>query len=85
MAIRIVDVKLTTNFSWQDIKNKADWLAIRNTNENWQQLIQTATPSGIVKVEIEVRENNWLGIRDDHKNWQEIMDKFNTWQDVKNY
>ena len=85
MAVRIVNVKLSTNYSWKDIKNKADWLVIRNTNENWQQLIQTAIPGGIVNVEIEVSENNWLSIKDNHRNWQEIRDKFSNWQEVKNY
>ncbi len=85
MAIRIVDVKITTNYSWQNIKNTADWNVVKNTNINWQQPLQTTTIGQIVKVEVEVSENNWLSIRDNHLTWQKIKEKFASWLDIKNY
>lgn len=85
MAIKIADVKITTDYSWQDLKKQADWNAVRNTNLNWQQLLQTATPGELVFVEIEVSENTWSSIKDNHTTWQRIKEKFANWLEVKNY
>lgn len=85
MAIKIVDVKLTTNYNWQHVKNKADWNAIRNNNQNFKQLLQTSVPGGIIKVEVEVSENSWLSVKDNHQSWQKIKDKFTNWLGIKNY
>lgn len=85
MAIRIVDVELVTIYRWQDVGQKADWNAIKNTNADWRQIVQTSLPGQIVQVRVEVSENNWNSIRDNHMNWQHVREKFNSWADVKSY
>jgi len=85
MAIRIEDVKLTTSYSWQDIKNQADWNAVKNTNLEWKQPLQTAIAGQQVKIEVEIIENSWSGIKEDHSTWQKIKEKFVSWLEVKNY
>lgn len=85
MAIRIEDAKLTINYSWQNIKNKADWYAVKNTNLDWKQPIQTAAAGQQVKIEVEIIENNWSGIKEDYSTWQKIKEKFTSWLEVKNY
>lgn len=85
MAIKIVDVKLKTSYDWSDIKNIADWNAVRNTNKDWQQLFQITTPGELIKVEVEVSENNWSSIKDNHLTWQQIKEKFASWLGIKNY
>ena len=85
MALKIADVKLTTNYSWQNIKEHADWNAVKNTNIDWKQTLQTATVSQQVKLEVEIIENSWAGIKEDHATWQKIKEKFTSWMSVKNY
>lgn len=85
MALKIVDVKLTSNYSWQNIKNQANWNAVRNTNQNWQQPLQTSLVGQQIKIEVEVSENNWLSIKDNHITWQKIKEKFTSWLGIKNY
>lgn len=85
MALKIVGVKLTTNYNWQNVKNQASWGAFKNTNLNWQQPFQTALVGQLTKVEIEVSENNWLSIKDNHLTWQQLKEKFALWLNVKNY
>ena len=85
MAIRIVDVKITTNYSWEDISNLADWNAVKNITTNWWQLLQTTNPGELIFIEVELRENDWLSIKNNHTTWQQIKEKFANWLDVKNY
>jgi len=85
MALKIVDVKLTTNYDWQDVSNLASWQVVRNTNANWQQPLQTTTIGQLVKVEVEVSENNWLSIKEVHNTWKRVKERFSTWLDIKNY
>lgn len=85
MAIRIVDAKIKTNYTWENIKNTADWSAVAHTNENWNQLFQTTTVGNTVTIEVEVSEGNWDSIKNNHLTWQQIKDKFATWLGVKNY
>lgn len=42
MAIKITDVKIITDYSWQDMNESADWNTIKNANANWQQPLQAA-------------------------------------------
>lgn len=85
MAIKIVDVKLTTNYDWSDVKNIADWNAVKNTNQNWQQPLQTSLVGQQVKIEVEISENMWINIKENHSTWQKIKDKFTNWLGIKNY
>lgn len=85
MALKIVDVKIKTNYNWQNIKVQADWNTVKNTNVNWQQSLQTSVVGQIVKIEVEVSENNWLSIKNNHLTWQQIKEKFASWLNVKNY
>lgn len=85
MALEIVEVKLTTSYSWQNVANIANWKAVRNTNTDWQQPLQTTIVGETIHIEVEVRENNWLSIKENNSIWKKIREKFTTWLDVKNY
>jgi len=85
MALKIVDVKIKTNYNWQNIRGLADWNTVKNTNTNWQQPLQTTTIGQIINIEVELRENNWLSIKENYLTWQMIKEKFTSWLDIKNY
>lgn len=86
MAIRITDIKLTTDYSWNDIKNIGDWRALRNSNLNWQQLYKQTTKVGtLVKIEVDISEDNWLNIKESFNTWEMVKERFNSWSDIKKY
>ncbi len=85
MTIRIESVKLTTNYSWQNVKDQADWNCVKNTNLDWKQPLQTIIVGQQVKIEVEVIENSWAGIKEDYLTWQKIKEKFISWLELKNY
>lgn len=86
MAIRIDDVKLTTNYGWKDIKNLSNWNAVKNNHQSWQQLYtQTTIVGNPVKIEVSISEDNWLNLKEAFNTWADIKNKFPSWLDVKNY
>lgn len=86
MAIRIDKVKIITTYSWGDIKNLGNWGALRNANNNWQQLYQQTTKVGTqVKIEVETSEDNWLNIKESFSTWNMVKNNFYSWLDIKNY
>ena len=85
MAIKIVDVKIKTNYAWLDIKNQADWNAVKNTNSNWHNLLQTTTVGQPTIIEVEIIENNWQAIKDTFNSWADIKSNFASWLGLKNW
>ncbi len=85
MAVKIVEAKLTTGYSWQDVSCKANWYVVRNINADWKEVLTTSRVGGLVRIQVEISENNWQSINDILLNWQNVKDKFNSWQSVKNY
>lgn len=82
--IKIIDVNISSDYSWGDIKNLANWDAVKNTNKNWQQTKQTAIVNHLVFVEVEVIETNWLYLAELNNSWQDIKNKYINWNEVKN-
>ena len=85
MAIKIVDVKIKTNYNYQNIKDKADWNAVKNTNSNWENLLQTTNVGQPIIIEVEIVENNLLGIKDNFSSWDNIKNNFTNWLGLKNW
>lgn len=85
MALKIVNIKLSTEYNWESIKNQADWKSVRNSNADWHQPLQTTLVGKDIKIEVEISENRWSSIKGNHQTWQQIRDKFLSWLNVKNY
>lgn len=85
MTIKMIGVRISSNYSWQDVKNLPDWNTVKNTNANWHQMKQTCLVRQPVFIEVEIRENNWETIKDSFTDWQDIKNRFTDWNEVKNW
>lgn len=83
--IKIVDVRITTAYSWQSVRTKRDWNTVKSTYSNWQQLKQTSLPGEQITIEVELLENNWENISQLFNSWQDIKDSFSNWSDLKDW
>lgn len=84
MAIKITDVKIITNYSWQDINESADWNTIKNTNANWQQPLQITQVGEQIRIEVDIVENNWSEISSAFTSWAQIKNSITNWLGLKN-
>lgn len=84
MAIKIIDVKITTGNSWRNLSESQDWSTVKNTNADWQQPLQTAVVGRPVKIEVEIMENTWEEVTETFLSWNDIKTKFTTWLGLKN-
>lgn len=82
--LKIIDVNISSDYSWGDIKNLRNWDSFKNTNKNWQQTKQTAIVNHPVFVEVEVVETNWLYLAELNSSWLDIKNKYANWNEVKN-
>lgn len=83
MTIKIVNVKLKTEYSWQDMSEMSNWRAVKITNSSWRQPLQTALVCEQVTIEVEVMENNWAAVKESFSSWDEIRGQFENWLALK--
>lgn len=85
MAVKIIDVKITHNYGWEDINRLPSWNTFRNSSTSWQQVTQTIVVNEPLKIEVEVVENDWKGFERVYDSWQKIIDTFGNWLNIKNW
>lgn len=82
--IRIIDVNISSDYSWGDVKGLGSWNSFKNTNNNWKQMQQTAIVNHLVFVEVEIIETNWMYLSISNNSWLDIKNKFMNWNEIKN-
>lgn len=85
MAIRIIDVKQTPIYTWQDIRDLKDWNTVKNTNISWQSVTQTSKTGKRIKIEVEATEGTWESVKELLLSWQTLKDRFASWLKIKNW
>lgn len=81
--IKVIDVNISSDYSWEDIKNLRNWNSFKNTNGNWQKTKQNVIVGNPVFVEVEILESNWLHIFNNYNSWLDIKNKFINWNEIK--
>ena len=85
MSIRITDVKLNTNYNWENIKDLGDWNSVKNTNTSWNQIQNISVVGQVINIEVSLIENNWLSIYENFSDWNSVKNGFNNWLDISKY
>lgn len=83
--IKILDIQLETEYSWDDIKSTGSWLEVRNGASNWRQYKQTTLVSRQVSIKVDLIETNWAGVASLYPTWQGVKDNVSTWQELRDF
>lgn len=84
--IKIIDVKLSTTFTWDDIKQRMPtWQEVNNGCANWGRITQTCLVGQEISIEVDLFENDWSGAVKLYQTWQGVKIGTSSWQSLKNF
>lgn len=83
--VKIIDVKITTEYRWSSVFSLGSWGSVKHSQPNWGTLTQTSNIGGVVKIEVEAKDPSWLDVKLDYLSWSQINSNFVSWETLKDY
>lgn len=78
-------VQITTNYSWGDVKNTANWGCLNRAEYSWNQVKNTTIVSQPVHYSVYALENTWEGMSIHFTSWDAVKTGFSSWAAIKTW